>query len=235
MNIAICDDLRECRERLKELLVPYTEANRLKVREFERGEDLLAASSDTNRWDIVFLDIEMDGMTGIETGQRLKKQQRDVIILFITSYVGYVSDAFRLDAFQFLVKPVQEEDFRKDFERALRLWRVRHKRYLVKWRDTSRVLEYKDILYLEAYNRHISVYTADGSYECVGKLPEEYEKLKPFGFARCHQGYVVNLGSVESIDGTHVKLKNGAEIPVSRRLHTALMEDFNLYIAGKKI
>ena len=89
MNIAICDDLRECRERLKELLVPYTEANRLKVREFERGEDLLAASSDANRWDIVFLDIEMDGMTGIETGQRLKKQQRDVIILFITVGIAF--------------------------------------------------------------------------------------------------------------------------------------------------
>ena len=65
--------------------------------------------------DIAVLDIEMDGLTGIETGKRLRKLQRDVIVIFVTSHINYVSDAFRQDAFQFLLKPVKEEDFRKDF------------------------------------------------------------------------------------------------------------------------
>ena len=176
MNIAVCDDLPEYREKLKELLSPYIASNNLDIAEFSRGEDLLASCEEGKSWDIVFLDIEMDGLTGIETGKRLRKLQRDMIVIFVTSHVSYVSDAFRQDAFQFLLKPVQEEDFRKDFERALRVWKNRRRRYLVKWRNTSNMLEYRSILYLEAYHRHIFVHTSDEDYECVGKLQEEFAK-----------------------------------------------------------
>ena len=177
----------------------------------------------------------MDGLTGIETGKRLRKMQRDVIVIFVTSHVNYVSDAFRQDAFQFLLKPVQEEDFRKDFERALRVWKNRRRRYLIKWRNTSNMLEYRSILYLEAYHRHIFVHASDADYECVGKLQEEYTKLKPFGFAQCHQGFVVNMSRIVSISKSSVKMDNGSEIPVSRRHYASLMSDFNLYMAGKLI
>ena len=235
MNIAVCDDLPEYREKLKELLAPYIAANKLDIAEFCRGEDLVASCENGQIWDIVFLDIEMDGLTGIETGKRLRKTQRDVIVIFVTSHVNYVSDAFRQDAFQFLLKPVQEEDFRKDFERALRVWKNRRRRYLIKWRNTSNMLEYRSILYLEAYHRHIFVHASDADYECVGKLQEEYTKLKPFGFAQCHQGFVVNMSRIVSISKSSVKMDNGSEIPVSRRHYASLMSDFNLYMAGKLI
>ena len=235
MNIAVCDDLPEYREKLKTLLNPYISANQLDIAEFCRGEDLLAACEKGNLWDIAFLDIEMDGLTGIETGKRLRKMQRDVIVIFVTSHINYVSDAFRQDAFQFLLKPVQEEDFRKDFERALRVWKNRRRRYLVKWRNTSNMLEYRSILYLEAYHRHVFVHTAEADYECVGKLQDEYIKLKPFGFVQCHQGFIVNMSRIVSITKLSVKLDNGSEVPVSRRHYAGLMSDFNLYMAGKLI
>ena len=235
MNIAVCDDLPEYREKLKTLLNPYISANQLDIAEFCRGEDLLAACEKGTLWDIAFLDIEMDGLTGIETGKRLRKMQRDVIVIFVTSHINYVSDAFRQDAFQFLLKPVQEEDFRKDFERALRVWKNRRRRYLVKWRNTSNMLEYRSILYLEAYHRHVFVHTAEADYECVGKLQDEYIKLKPFGFVQCHQGFIVNMSRIVSITKLSVKLDNGSEVPVSRRHYAGLMSDFNLYMAGKLI
>lgn len=235
MNIAVCDDLPEYRERLKELLAPYVSANELEISEFCRGEELLAACEAGTDWDIVFLDIEMDGMTGIETGKRLRKLQRDAIVIFVTSYVSYVSDAFRQDAFQFLLKPVSEDDFRKDFERAIRLWRNRHRRYMVTWRNTSNMLEYRSILYLEAYHRHVFVHTDSESYECVGKLQDEYKKLKPFGFSQCHQGFIVNMSRVVYISKTTVRLDNGHEVPVSRRHYPGMISNFNLFMAGKLI
>ena len=235
MNIAVCDDLPEYREKLKALLNPYISVNQLDIAEFCCGEDLLAACEKGALWDIAFLDIEMDGLTGIETGKRLRKMQRDVIVIFVTSHINYVSDAFRQDAFQFLLKPVQEEDFRKDFERALRVWKNRRRRYLVKWRNTSNMLEYRSILYLEAYHRHVFVHTAEADYECVGKLQDEYMKLKPFGFVQCHQGFIVNMSRIVSITKLSVKLDNGSEVPVSRRHYAGLMSDFNLYMAGKLI
>lgn len=235
MNIAVCDDLPEYREKLKELLTPYIASNNLDIAEFSRGEDLLVSCEEGKSWDIVFLDIEMDGLSGIETGKRLRKLQRDIIIIFVTSHISYVSDAFRQDAFQFLLKPVRDADFRKDFERALRVWKNRRRRYLIKWRNTSNMLEYRSILYLEAYHRHVFVHTSDEDYECVGKLQEEYAKLRPFGFAQCHQGFIVNMSRVVSITKSSVKLDNGTEVPVSRRHYTNLMSDFNLYMAGKLI
>lgn len=235
MNIAVCDDLPEYREKLKTLLNPYISANQLNIAEFCRGEDLLDACEKGVLWDIAFLDIEMDGLTGIETGKRLRKLQRDIIVIFVTSHINYVSDAFRQDAFQFLLKPVKEEDFRKDFERALRVWKNRRRRYLVKWRNTSNMLEYRSILYLEAYHRHVFVHTAEADYECVGKLQDEYSKLKPFGFVQCHQGFIVNMSRIVSITRLSVKLDNGIEVPVSRRHYAGLISDFNLFMAGKMI
>lgn len=235
MNIAVCDDVPEYRERVKELLDPYVQPHELTVSEFSRGEELLAACEEGKSPDIVFLDIEMDGMTGIETGKRLRKLQRDVIVIFVTSHANYVSDAFRQDAFQFLLKPVREEDFRKDFERALRVWRNRRRRYVVKWRNTSHMLEYRSILYLEAYHRHIFVHTEEEDYECVGRLQEEYAKLKPFGFAQCHQGFIINMSRVMSISKEAVQLDDGSSVPVSRRHYAGLMSDFNLFMAGKLI
>ena len=150
MNIAICDDNPEDRSQLRDMLTPYNAKEKLNIKEFSSGEELIMSNEEEFIWDIVFLDIEMEGITGIETGKKLRKLWRDVIVIFVTSHINYVSDAFRQNAFQFFVKPVQDKEFRKDFERALRLWRNRHKQYVIKSGDKTYVIKYSDILYLEA-------------------------------------------------------------------------------------
>ena len=97
------------------------------------------------------------------------------------------------------------------------------------------MLEYRSILYLEAYHRHVYVHTDEGNFECVGKLQDEYKKLKPFGFSQCHQGFIVNMSRIVSITRLSVKLDNGSEVPVSRRHYAGLISDFNLFMAGKMI
>lgn len=69
-------------------------------------------------------------------------------------------------------------------------------------------------------------------YECVGKLQDECEKLKSYGFSRCHQGFLINLSKVRKIDKKSVSLNNGITIPISRQYRQSLMQDFNLYLAG---
>ncbi|QTE71685.1 response regulator transcription factor [Clostridiales bacterium FE2011] len=235
MNIAICDDNPEDRSQLRDMLTPYNAKEKLNIKEFSSGEELIMSNEEKFIWDIVFLDIEMEGITGIETGKKLRKLRRDVIVIFVTSHINYVSDAFRQNAFQFLVKPVQDKEFRKDFERALRLWRNRHKQYVIKSGDKTYVIKYSDILYLEAYHRHIKVHTEKTDYECIGKLNDEYQKLKPYGFVQCHQGYIVNMGLISGFSKTEVTMSDGSEVPISRRLYTVMMREFNMYIAGKMV
>lgn len=234
MNIAICDDNPGCRKQLKEMLAPYNLQNNLNCIEFDSGEALLSSVLEHN-WDIVFMDIEMEGISGIEAGKQLRKIQKDVIIIFVTSYVNYVSEAFRQNAFQFLVKPIDETEFRKDFERAMRLWRNRHRQYILKTTERTYSIKYSEILFVEAYHRHIKIHTVKEDYETMGKLNDEYQKLKLYGFTQCHQGYIVNMALINSISKIDVEMKDGSRVPVSRRLYITVMKDFNLYMAGKTV
>ncbi len=235
MNIAICDDSREYLEKIERLLKPYEKANSLKITSFTSGEELLASIKNKRAYDIIFLDIEMSQISGIEVARHIRETESNSIIIFITSHISYVSDTFRLSAFQFLLKPIDENEFRLDFERALQEYKSRHKQYIVRWRDVYCVLEYGEIFYIEAYNRHLFIHTETEGYECVGKLTEDCEKLKPYNFVRCHQGYLVNMNKIKRINKAFIKLKNDEEIPVSRGCRAGVMEAFNLYLAGRQI
>lgn len=232
IHIAVCDDLSASRTKIDNLLEPYKKPNSLSVHIFSSGEELLAFPNYAATFSIVFLDIEMGNISGLDVAYDIRPKNKNVIIFFITSYVNYVPDSFRLGAFQFLVKPLNDDDFKKDFERALNTLRSMHKQYVIKWRDTNHVVEYKDIYYIEAYNRHLFIHEENHGYECVGKLQDECEKLKSYGFSRCHQGFLINLSKIKRIDKKSVVLDNGVTIPISRQYKQGLMQAFNLHLAG---
>lgn len=235
MNIAICDDEVTCINRLVQLLQPYKEKEVLNIDTFLSGEDFLNNSSGIERYDIIFLDIEMFSVSGLDVAETLRSKGSNAIIIFITSYINYISDTFRLGAFQFLVKPIDEKIFRFDFERALRSYKSTHSVYKIRWKDSCYIVENGDIYYIEGYNRHLYVHTYDKGYECVGKLPEEEKKLKSYNFVRCHQGYIVNMCKIKEINKTSVILNNDIVIPIGRKYREELLETFNLYLAGRTV
>ena len=111
LNIAICDDEEIIREQIKELI----EKTGLCPELFETGDGLLAAGK---QFDIVFLDIQMEGTDGIETAKRLRQRDEDTILIFITGIREYVFQAFDVAAFHYLLKPIEEDKFRVPFGRA---------------------------------------------------------------------------------------------------------------------
>lgn len=235
MNIAICDDEITCINRLVQLLQPYKEREDLNVDTFISGEEFLDNTSGIEQYDIIFLDIEMFGVSGLDVAETLRSKGSKAIIIFITSHINYVSDTFRLGAFQFLVKPIDEKVFSYDFERALRTYKSAHSIYKIRWKESNYIVENGDIYYIEGYNRHLYVYTNDKGYECVGKLPEEEKKLKPYNFVRCHQGYIVNMSKVKEINKTSIILNNDIVIPIGRKYREELLETFNLYLVGRTV
>lgn len=235
MKIAICDDEIICIDRLRQLLQPYMEKESLEIDSFLSGEEFLYNSYGIEQYDIIFLDIEMFDVSGLDVAERLRSKGSNAIIIFITSYINYVSDTFRLGAFQFLVKPIEEKIFKYDFERALRSYKSTHSIYKIRWKESSYVVENGDIYYIEGYNRHLYVYTFDKGYECIGKLPEEEKKLKPYNFVRCHQGYIVNMCKIKEINKTSIILNNDVVIPIGRKYREELLETFNLYLVGRTV
>ena len=161
LNIAICDDGKAIREQIKELI----EKTGLCPELFETGDSLLAAGK---QFDIVFLDIQMEGTNGIETAKKLRERSalkgaEDTILIFITGIREYVFEAFDVAAFHYLLKPIEEDKFREVFGRAEKeLEKRKSKRretVFVKTRNRSFTLEKDSLLYVESRAKKVEIHT----------------------------------------------------------------------------
>ena len=218
MRIAICDDKKKCRETIIEYVTPYiNEENNIIYEEFESGESLLSSYNDADQtFDIIFLDIEMHGLNGVQIAEKIRELDKNAILIFVTNHINFVSDTFRVGAFQFLVKPIKEQDFK----RALEQHKIGHHVYTIKYKENTFAFEVKNILYIEVYNRHLRLWANEGQYEFAGTLMAEEKKLSPYNFVNCHQSYLVNMNYIKRINPNSILLKNGTELPVSKSKRT---------------
>ena len=237
MRIAICDDEQSCRERIVTYIEPYFKKHsEMTITEFSCGEELVRVyKCGSTPFDVIFLDVEMKELTGVQTGHIIRKYDTNAMIIFITSYTKYVPEAFILNAFQFLVKPVPQDKFNKEFERALETYNKKRYIYKIFFKDITTCLEVKNILYIETYNRHLQVVTKNGNYEYLGKMSVEEKKLSDYNFIRCHQGYLVNIYYIKNIRKNFLVLINDDEIPISKHIRNEVMTAFNKFISGCSI
>lgn len=166
MRICICDDNRITHQEIRKLLYPFfSESGMPQFTDFFKGEDLVNHYSSQKDFDIVFLDIEMGQMNGIDTATEVRKYAPEAIIIFVSSHKNYVFDAFRCEAFHFLVKPIRPEEFDDVFNRALHKHRVMNEKYLVSWKNSRQTLMIGDITYIEGYKRRLKVHVVGEEYE----------------------------------------------------------------------
>lgn len=237
MRVAVCDDEASFCERIREALLTVESAENIGC--FKSGDDLLFQSERTP-YDVVYLDIEMPGMNGIEVAEELKKRNQNVIIIFVSSHTSYISKTFRVDAFQFLIKEdLNRESVLSEYYRAEERYRKDHDYYTIKQNTERRRFEICKITYLESRNRHLYLNTADGKeYEYRGKLDRETEKLKPYHFVRVHESYLVNMAYIEIYGNDQLSLKyagKNRQFKISRRYREEVASTYNLYIAGCSI
>lgn len=158
MKIAICDDEKIICDQIEKLV--KRQAPDCDTMLFGSGEELLRAD---NIFDILFLDIQMEGINGIEAAKILRDKKKVSILIFITGIKEYVFDAFDVSAFHYLLKLVEEKKFSEVFARALT--KVRRKKeqeevsFFVKSKGRTVVLDRNDILYIESQNRMVYIYT----------------------------------------------------------------------------
>lgn len=149
-------------------------------------------------------------------GMELEKQP---IIIFITGYEKYVYEAFDVDAFHYLVKPVDERKFAEVFGRAAtRIWsgeQQRRKTLVIQYGGVNKAIPLDGIYYMESQNHKVVLHTKDGELEYYGKLGELEKELEG-QFARIHKGYLVNLFHVEKYGRAEVTLTNGRKLMISK-------------------
>ena len=220
IRIAICDDEAPTRAYLASLI--RAQDCPCEVVEYASAGDCLA---DYRGIDLLFLDIELNA-TGPD-GMALARQIREgnsaaqPVIIFVTGYERYVFDAFDVGAFQYLLKPINEEKFAQVFARAveqIEAGRVQPQlshALTLQSAGTSRTVPLDSIYYIESSNHKVVLRLKDGKFSCYAKIRDLEAELGD-QFCRVHKGYLVNLAYVEGYSKTELTLTNGEKLLISK-------------------
>ncbi len=216
INCAVCDDEPRMLEELTARLRASLEERRLpfQAEAFSSGAALLERDG---AFDLILLDIQMEGMDGMETARRLRRRGDRGLLIFVTVLEELVFDAFAVEAFDYLLKPLDNVRFQRTMDRAVQaLERRGGGNLLVQRGNSRRMVPLADIVYGEVLGRKVYLHLRDGGLVDYYEKLENLERQVDGRFFRCHRSYLVNLDFVLGCGGGRVTLPRGGEIPVSR-------------------
>lgn len=219
LRIGICDDLEDARFALRAAIERILESRKVSAQifEFSSGETLL-------RWfhhhagelEIIFLDMELHELDGMETARRLRSADSGLQLVFVTGHSEHVFDGYRVGALGYLLKPPAQKQLEDVLDRAqAALYRGLDCAYICRNGDTHYRIPIANILYFASDRRQVRCVTEGRSYTFYGKLDTVAAEVGR-DFIRVHQRYLVRAGAVERIESTDVFLCNGEQLPVSR-------------------
>lgn len=230
MTIAICDDDIIFLQLLSEKIKNHFQNPALSIHSFSSGEDLIT-HIEVQQYDLLFLDIEMDGMDGLQTAKQIHNLFSNLPIIFLTSHAEFALEGYEVQAFRFLTKPINSEKLTKalqDFEKTIR------DSYKITIVDNGeeKYIFCRDIHYIKSENVYLQVVTSKESYLIRKKLKEQLSELPKDMFLSIHRSYIVNLQYVVGFDGSKVTLSGGLHIPVSRGKRELFKKRMMQYMKG---
>lgn len=222
VRVAVCDDSKQTREQITEWIKPEFTCE---IHTFSTGEEFLEKRES---YDIIFLDISMGRLNGIETARKIREYSKGLII-FITACKEYVFDAFDVEAFHYLLKPLSKEKLLQVFGKAYKEREKEQEFYLVKIGTAYRKVPFSQILYGENSGRKIILHTKKEVLEFYGKM-DDMEKQLGSAFYRCHRGFLVNMEEIEGYDASSIFLKNGESIFLSKQKYPEFVSTYMDYL-----
>ncbi|WP_160693438.1 LytTR family DNA-binding domain-containing protein [Clostridium sp. C2-6-12] len=232
LKIAICEDDIIQRHSIANLIKKGLASINKKYELFEfcSGEKLLSSLGD---YHIYFLDIEMDTISGIDIAKKIRTFNENPIIIFTTGYKNYVYDAFDVNAFHYLIKPIDEMKFEKVLFNAIKSLSPKDKFLIAKINNSLTKIYLKDIQYIESEQRKIKIHTTYDVIEYYYKISDLEVELMQDDFFRCHKSFIVNLKYVQSFDNTFITLKNSEKVFISRYKLADFSKAFMYYLKNE--
>lgn len=227
MEVAIVDDLQSDINQLSSMLSEYgrQKGQEYTVTEFLSGEAFLDAAK-PGEFSVVFLDILMGGMDGLETARRFRETDPSALLVFVTTEAGYAVDGYDVDAAAFLIKPPSPQRFAHVMNR---LERRLVTDVMIPFKTYTAACEIPagTILYAEIRDHSLRLHTDGPDYSPYLTMQELRALLPEDGrFLECHRGILINLDRVRRIEDTAVVMENGDSLPVSRRKRQELVDAY---------
>lgn len=230
IRIAICEDVKREQQILQSLIKKTRFFSKPSFEFFENGRELIEKYNDGERYDFVFLDVDMPLLNGLDAGKLINSIDSRAIIVFVTNYPQYAIEAYDCSAFNYLIKDSDFDRFYSVISKAVNKYRTFHQTYKITTKNGIITLNVSDIYFVECCQKHLYFHMENTVYETKKTLSEVYESLFPFGFYQVHQGYIVNFDKVKMVDGHDVVLENDEKVMISVRKKTEVMRSYSKYI-----
>lgn len=226
MHIAIVDDERIICEQIKDFI--QRDHRDCQIDIYLSGRALLEVKK---QFDLVFLDIQMEGMNGMDTARAIRELQPDMVLIFVTGSKEYVFEAFDVSAFHYLLKPLEETKFMEVLKRAIgesRKCRAeKQKRLFIRTKNLT--IDQKDILYIESRGKKVDIHTRKETFSIYGAMSELETQLGE-SFYRCHRGYLVNMAYITEYGADSITLTGGARVYLTKKKHGEFVKAYMWYL-----
>ncbi len=233
LHIAVCDDEALERQRIADLVnqIMPEEGLSCRVTSYESGADLLSAIQHGGRFQILLLDVMMEGLDGMALAAALREKGDHTAIIFISSNLEMALRGYEVEAARYLAKPVDRERLREALMFCYRTRLAQKEILLPTVSGQSRILP-SDLIYAETWERGVRLVLKDGREETGLKISELAAMLPERQFVFCHRTILVNLAFIQSIRYCELELRSGATLPISKYRQTEIRKQLMRYLEG---
>ncbi len=232
LRAGIIDDTESCIRDIEQHLERYCAEHGLKKSVMSYASSLSFLDDYQCDLDVLFIDVQMPYMDGMELAEKIRKKDPQVFIVFVTNYAQYAIRGYTVHAFDYMIKPVLYGNFEIMMDKLMQLYHAQHdKTVTLMHGGTLQRLYTSDIYFVESSGHYLIYHTAKGDITKRGKLQSVEDELRTYGFARCHASYLVNLEYVESVQNNTVTVM-GVELPITRGKRDSFWAELTLF-AGK--
>lgn len=234
LRIAITDDLNSEREKLSSAIAAPFEKVGLaigNIDEFTSSEALLRQFS-AGKYDLIFLDIYMGGISGVETAKRIRSIDKNVMLVFVTTSNEFASESYAVKANFYLLKPIRSDSIKQLAETLAQ--QMQNTRSVAALPDGT-VIPLSSLVYTSCSGHYVNVYLV-GSEPLKIRTTHKimYEALSKYeGIISCNKGVLVSLANVAKLDGENFTMINGDTVPISRRKMTQIKNDYTRFVLNR--
>lgn len=237
-NIGICDDNYEIVAQIKEIIQKFAQKSHEEIATylFNSGEDLYEFLYKRNQLDLIFLDIEMDNLNGVDLGIKIRSEFKNeaLQIVYISGKDCYAMDLFQTRPLNFLIKPLNSEKIVPMIEKTIEL-NARQCYFSYKINRESSRIAVNEILYFESQGRRIRMLTLENEVFFYEKLTHVSECVKEHQFVLIHHSILVNYNKISRFVHDQVIMENGDVLPISQKYWKAFKQIQSLYDGGGRI
>lgn len=231
-NIAICDDETSTCSELETMLLDYATLMSIEI-EIDiwfTGRSLCEAFKKDYKVDLLFLDIELIGLNGLQVGKFIRDELNDqkTFITYISSKQSYAMSLFKIQPLDFLIKPIQKKELAEVMGRFIKLTEQGKLFFEFKNGRSLTKLPYEDIIYFSSMDRKITIVTVKEQYIFYGKIKNIVSKLTN-NFLLIHQSYLINQNYVSEYAYDSVKMINGDILSISKANRVEVRKKIKLY------